>query len=69
MNRVCYLFGGLVKEPITEITPTLLTPEVLTTVRQCDYLAHQVTYIAEFKDENLLKKLEIAHFGDFFYLV
>lgn len=30
------------KEPITEITPTLLTPDVLITLRQCDHLAHQV---------------------------
>ncbi|CAL8147628.1 unnamed protein product [Orchesella dallaii] len=44
VNRVCYLFGGLAKEPITEITPTLLTPDVLTTLRQCDHLAHQVLY-------------------------
>jgi len=32
------------KQPITEVTPTLLTPDVLTTLRQCDHLAHQVLY-------------------------
>ncbi len=48
VNRVCYLFGGIAKEPINEITPTLLTPDVLTTLRQCDHLAHQVSVLLIF---------------------
>ncbi|XP_021947772.1 GMP synthase [glutamine-hydrolyzing] [Folsomia candida] len=44
VNRICYLFGDVAKEPITEITPTLLTPDVLTTLRECDNLAHTVLH-------------------------
>lgn len=42
VNRVCYVFGPLLKESVTEITPTLLTPGILNTIKQCDYLVHQV---------------------------
>jgi len=42
INRVCYIFGGPVEHPVTEVTPTYLTPLVLATVRQADWLAHQV---------------------------
>jgi len=42
INRVCYVFGGPVEHPVTEVTPTYLTPQVLATVRQADYLAQQV---------------------------
>ncbi|KAA0193115.1 hypothetical protein HAZT_HAZT004605 [Hyalella azteca] len=42
VNRVCYIFGGCVKELVQEITPTFLTPNVVDTIRQADYLATQV---------------------------
>ncbi|CAB0012711.1 unnamed protein product [Nesidiocoris tenuis] len=42
INRVCYVAGGLVKDPIQDITPTYLTSHVLATLRQADYLATQV---------------------------
>ena len=42
LNRVCYVFGGLVEHPIQDVTPTFLTPIVLSTVRQADHLANQV---------------------------
>ncbi len=42
INRVCYVFGGLVEHPIQDVTPTFLTPIVLSTVRQADHLANQV---------------------------
>lgn len=42
INRVVFAFGGKVKEPITDVTPTCLTPGVLATLRQCDHLANKV---------------------------
>lgn len=42
INRVCYIFGGLVKESIPDLTPTYLTSNVLSTLRQADHLATQV---------------------------
>lgn len=39
VNRVCYIFGGLVKESLHDITPTYLTSNVLSTIRQCDDIA------------------------------
>jgi len=42
VNRICFIFGGPVEHPVTEVTTTFLTPIVLSTLRQADYLAHQV---------------------------
>ena len=42
VNRVCYVDGGLVKDPVLDITPTYLTTHVLATVRQADHLVNQV---------------------------
>lgn len=42
VNRVCYVFGELVHHPVTDITPTFLTSNVIATLRQADYLANQV---------------------------
>ncbi|XP_045451738.1 GMP synthase [glutamine-hydrolyzing] [Melitaea cinxia] len=42
VNRVCYAFGGLIKEQVTDITPTFLTQQVISTIRQADDLATQV---------------------------
>ncbi|KAJ2945449.1 hypothetical protein O0L34_g261 [Tuta absoluta] len=42
VNRVCYAFGGLIKEQVTDITPTFLTQQVVSTIRQADDLATQV---------------------------
>ncbi|KAK9885455.1 hypothetical protein WA026_010951 [Henosepilachna vigintioctopunctata] len=42
VNRVCYVFGGLVKEPIPDVTTTFLTSNVLSTLRQCDDLAMNI---------------------------
>ena len=41
-SRVTYVFGGSVKHPVQEITPTTLTTNALKTLRQADYLANQV---------------------------
>ncbi|OWR50057.1 putative GMP synthase [Danaus plexippus plexippus] len=43
VNRVCYAFGGLIKEQVTDITPTFLSQQVISTIRQADDLATQVT--------------------------
>ena len=39
INRVCYIFGGVVTFPVQDVTPTYLTPQVLSTLRECDYIA------------------------------
>lgn len=48
INRVCYIFGGLVKESIPDLTPTYLTSNVLATLRQADNLATQVRFLLFF---------------------
>ena len=42
VNRVCFIAGDLVREQILDITPTFLTSNVLSTIRQADYVATQV---------------------------
>ncbi|XP_055947630.1 GMP synthase [glutamine-hydrolyzing]-like isoform X2 [Argiope bruennichi] len=42
VNRVCYIFGSAVTYPVHDITPTFLTPLVLSTLRQVDHVAHNV---------------------------
>lgn len=42
VNRVCYVYGGIVKDAVSDITPTFLTSNVLSTLRQADNLATQV---------------------------
>lgn len=42
INRVVFIFGPLVTNPVHDITKTTLSPLVLSTVRQADYLANQV---------------------------
>lgn len=42
VNRVTYVFGGRVKYPIQEVTFTTLTTNVLSTLREVDFLANQV---------------------------
>ena len=40
---MCYIFGGMVKAPLTSVTPTFLTSGVLSQIREADYVAHQVS--------------------------
>lgn len=42
--RVCYIFGGAVTYPVHDITPTFLTPIVLSTLRQVDYVGHSILH-------------------------
>ncbi|GIY84794.1 GMP synthase [Caerostris darwini] len=42
VNRVCYIFGPAVTYPVHDITPTYLTPIVLSTLRQVDHVAHTI---------------------------
>lgn len=42
INRVCYAFGGLIKDPVLDITPTFLSQHVISTIRQADDVATQV---------------------------
>lgn len=43
VNRVCYVFGDIVKEALPDVTPTYLTSNVLSTLRQCDDVAMSVS--------------------------
>ena len=47
--RVCYVWGGLVHDQLLDITPTFLTSNVLSTLRQVDRVASQVSK-AELRD-------------------
>jgi len=42
INRIVFIFGDLVQNPVHDITKTTLTPAVLATLRQADFLANQV---------------------------
>jgi GMP synthase (glutamine-hydrolysing) len=42
VNRVCYAFGGHIDHQVTDITPTWLTTNVISTLREVDYRANQV---------------------------
>ncbi|KAJ9587940.1 hypothetical protein L9F63_018615, partial [Diploptera punctata] len=42
VNRVCYIWGGLVRDQVLDITPTFLTSNVLSTLRQADHVSNQV---------------------------
>jgi len=44
VNRVCYIFGGIVKEPLPDVTVTYLTNNVLSTLRQCDDVATTILH-------------------------
>ncbi|XP_056638879.1 GMP synthase [glutamine-hydrolyzing] [Diorhabda carinulata] len=44
VNRVCYIFGGNVKEPIPDVTTTYLNSNVLSTLRQCDDIATSILH-------------------------
>ncbi|XP_064612030.1 GMP synthase [glutamine-hydrolyzing]-like isoform X2 [Liolophura sinensis] len=52
INRVVYVFGGQVKYPVEDVTPTFLTEGVLSTLRQADYLATKVLH-----DSGYIKKI------------
>lgn len=42
VNRVCYIFGGPVQYPISDITDTKINKYTLAQLRQADHLANKV---------------------------
>lgn len=42
INRVCWVFGKAVQHPVQEITPTTLTPQVLSILREADHKAQVI---------------------------
>lgn len=44
INRVCFIFGGVVQFPVLDITTTYLTPQVLTTLKEADEIAYNVLH-------------------------
>ncbi len=53
INRVTYVFGGAVEHPVSDVTPTMLTPNVISTLRQVDHLANQVLNASQESKNNL----------------
>lgn len=51
INRICYVFGGPVEYPVNDVTQTNLTPNVIGTLRQVDFLANQVLHVANCADK------------------
>jgi len=45
VNRVCYIFGGVVQYQLTDITYTHLSSYSLSQLRQADYIANEVVNI------------------------
>ena len=45
--------GGVVEHPVTDVTPTMLTPNVISTLRQADHLANQVLNANQESKNNL----------------
>lgn len=44
INRVVYAFGQPLSGPVTDITPTLLVPEVLNQLRQADAIVNELLF-------------------------
>lgn len=44
INRVCYVFGKAIQFPVQDITPTYLTPTVIETLQEADYLAQTILH-------------------------
>lgn len=42
INRVCYVFNGIVVHPITDITPTRICKYAISQVRMADHIATEV---------------------------
>lgn len=42
VNRVCFIFGPIVHHPVIDITPTHLTSNVISTLRQADHVTNQI---------------------------
>lgn len=42
VNRIAYIFGEKIAGPVTEITPTTLTPEVIEQLRQADAIVNEL---------------------------
>jgi GMP synthase (glutamine-hydrolysing) len=43
INRVCYIFGKMIRDPVQDITTTFLTSGIISTIRQVDHVANQVS--------------------------
>ncbi len=52
INRVVYIFGPKINQPVTQITPTYLTPDVISQLQSADHLVSQFL-----KENKLLKTL------------
>jgi len=40
--RVVYIFGGRVKDPVNDLTPTFLTDRILATLRSADSVVNKI---------------------------
>ena len=67
-----FFLGGVVEHPVTDVTPTMLTPNVISTLRQADHLANQVLN-ANQESKNNLSQMPLVlipiHFDRYEYLL
>ena len=42
VNRICYVFGGIVQYPVQDVTQTYLTSHVLAQLREADSIANSI---------------------------
>lgn len=68
INRVCYIFGGTVQYPITDITHTRISRYSLAQLRQADDVA---TSVCNYKSNclNLLKIPQLSQYFNTFVFV
>ena len=52
VNRVCYVFGKAIREPVTDVTTTFLTANVISTLREVDFLVNKTL-----REEGCYKKI------------
>lgn len=51
VNRVCWVFGKQVQYPVNEITPTTLTPQVLSILREADARAQKILHESNYSSK------------------
>jgi len=44
VDRVVFVFGGRVKDPVNDVTPTFLTDRILATLRSADSIVNKILH-------------------------
>jgi len=67
INRIVYVFGNVISEPVTQITPTFLTKDVVKTLQEADYIVN--CFLAEHKLMRSLSQVPVIIFPVNFGLI